>query len=178
MTITWPVALPIGILSYLGLILPASAFWCRPYFDHPVDEAVCQKAIDDENRAHPGSFGISSCVSPVGSGQAAIDKFQVCCLSVPNLAEAAYCSVWRTKCGLSKKVETRGEIINRLYGQQYRARFPLGPMLSEDDIAYLVDDALQSDAVDLAAFLKSASDNCKRTYDINQEKRIEENVTH
>src|SRR5262245_60536242 len=52
----------------------AQLLWCRPYFDQPVDQATCQDAANNTNRAQDQSCALG----PEAMG---IDKFKLCCMS-------------------------------------------------------------------------------------------------
>ena len=106
------------------------------------------------------------------------DKRAFCEISVPYIARAAYCSIWRTKCGLPPKVETKDEIVAKLFaGQSWNVALGSQPPIGEGDIEYLVQEAMKYTG-DVDLFIKYASDNCQTAWDQNEKRRREENVTH
>jgi hypothetical protein len=123
--------------------------------------------------------GLLSCSIAPACSQApavsAVDKIKFCNISVQMVAPAAYCSVWRSKCALPKTIETRDEIISRLYAAQHLS--PISPNLSPGDITYLVDEAIKFERGDSAAFTKKVVDACQQSFDQMQKRRREENVT-
>jgi hypothetical protein len=109
---------------------------------------------------------------------AVVQKTAFCNFSVPNIAHAVYCSIWRTKCGLPPTIETKDEIVARLSVQQHTTLPNAGlPLLGKEDIDYLVQEAMKYHG-DLNSFIKDASDHCKTAWDQNEEDRRKRNVTH
>ena len=110
-----------------------------------------------------------------------VNKRVFCETAVYPMARAAYCSIWRTKCGQPPKAETKDEIVARLFvAQSVNFRFGAPPM-SRGDIDYLVQEAINySGNMDL--FAHDAFAHCQTAWDQNEkkqlEKRLKENVTH
>ena len=110
-----------------------------------------------------------------------IAKRVFCEQAVYPIARAAYCSIWRKKCGMPAAIETKDEIVARLFVQQ-SVNFKFGvPPMSRGDIDYLVQEAMNYSG-EMNSFANDAFTHCQTAWDQNEkkqlEKRLKENVTH
>jgi hypothetical protein len=129
--------------------------------------------------APPPPPGQQATAAPVN-----INKLLFCKYSVPNIAHAAYCSIWRgAQCGVPPGLppgvlpsETKDEIVARLFVQQHNSNSSW-PLLGKEDIDYLVQKAMEYKG-DLNSFIKDASDYCQTAWDQSEEDRRKKIVTH
>jgi len=99
-------------------------------------------------------------------------KEQFCNVATPAVAVAAYCSIWRAKCGLQPRYETKDEIIDRLLETQQ-----IDPFLTIEDVQYLVESAMGYKEGDKNAFARKQIADCQISYDLAEQSRRKKSVT-
>jgi hypothetical protein len=120
----------------------------------------------------PSLFAASSAVESTLSPIEQAEKQKFCEMPIFSMGRAAYCSMWRSRCGLPPMAETRDEMVERLYREQS----PMFGYLRIGDVAVLVDEAARTNADDADSFARRMIDACKIGFDEMIKSRHENSI--